>query len=443
MNKETFQYYVIRIATYPFGLLSHSWIHAIGKGLGWIAFYCMRDYRKRSLSNLSLATDLALSPKESVKIAKKSFQNLAINCLEYSKLARCKNFSKVIKCINPEVANDLYKQGKGIIFFCGHQSNWEVLFLDGNTRMRGVAIGKSIKNKRLYQWIVSIREKNGGKIISPQNAVREGFRALKKGVFMGIVGDQGMPDSGYSFPFLGRKAWTSTAPALLAYKTGCPIIYASTTRVKSGYQIHYSDPIWPNTNQPIETAVIEMMDHVLSLMQENIKKHPGEWLWQHNRWKQQSLKTLYKRFRMDCICIILPQEEEKLKTLLPHLKTLKMIYANDFMSILAPSFCRDLPLIQADEIIYFDDLKETLLNDYRFKLIFNFADYEAVSRHYEKLSAFEIVNLATLKKLADQHLPAHLKDDISEIFKRSLCRPGSIWSDSTSDNFSNSINSST
>jgi Kdo2-lipid IVA lauroyltransferase/acyltransferase len=436
VNKENIQYYLIRILTFPFGFLPFSWIHAIGRAIGIMGFYCMRQYRKRALSNLSLARDLALKPEEMIQIAKQSFQNLAINCLEYPKLAKSQKLANAIQCVNPEVATSLYKQGKGIIFFCGHQSNWEVLFLDGNTRMKGVAIGKAIKNKRLYNWILSIRERNGGKIISPQNAVREGFRALKRGVFMGIVGDQGMPDSGYSFPFLGRIAWTSTAPALLAYKTGCPIIYASTKRVKGGYRIHYSDPIWPDIKQPIEAAVVTMMDQVLSLLQENIKKYPGEWLWQHNRWKQQSLKTLYKRFRMDCICIILPQEQEKLDALLPHLATLKMIYANDFVTVLAPKNCSQIP--EFNEILYYTNLNETLLNDYRFKLVFNFADYAPVKKHYEKLSVFEIVNLDTLKKIADEHLPEHLKEDITEIFKRSLCRPGSIWqNDSILDKNSN------
>ena len=161
------------------------------------------------------------------------------------------DFSRVIQCENPETADELYRQGQGIIFFCGHLSNWEALFLDGTRRMRGIAIGKSIKNKRLYRWIVSIREKNGGKIIAPRNAVKEGLRVLRKGVFMGIVGDQGMPDSGYSFPFLGRRAWTTTAPALLAYKTHCPIIVATTRRVKGGYRIRYSDPIWPNLEESL------------------------------------------------------------------------------------------------------------------------------------------------------------------------------------------------
>ncbi len=286
MDKEKWLYYLIRTLTFPFSLLPYSWIHRMGKGLGSAAFYLMREYRKRALSNLALANDLALTPSELIHYAKKSFQNLAINCLEYPRLSRETDFSRVIHCENPEIAEAIYAQGHGVIFFCGHQSNWEVLFLDGTTRMHGIAIGKSIKNKRLYNWILSIREKNGGKIVPPRNAVKEGLRALKKGHFIGIVGDQGMPDSGYSFPFLGRRAWTSTAPALLAYKTNSPIIFAATRRTRGGYRIRYHEPIWPDLTQPVEHEVVRMMDQTLTLLQESIKLSPGEWLWQHNRWKQ-------------------------------------------------------------------------------------------------------------------------------------------------------------
>jgi KDO2-lipid IV(A) lauroyltransferase len=423
ISKEKALYYLIRTLTHPCTWLPYSWLHRIGKALGSTAFYFMREYRKRALSNLALANDLKLSHKELIYYAKKSFQNLAINCLEYPKLAKEKDFSRVIHCENPEVADLLYKQGQGIIFFCGHQSNWEVLFLDGTTRMKGVAIGKAIKNKRLYNWILSIREKNGGKIIAPRNAVFEGFRALRKGIFMGIVGDQGMPDSGYSFPFLGRRAWTSTAPALLAYKTNCPIIFAATRRVRGGYRIRYSDPIWPDLTQPAETEVIAMMNRVLTLLQESIQLSPGEWLWQHNRWKQQNTHNLYKRFRQDCICLILP--DQGLEELLPHLPTLKLIYPLVFLFLLVPAKYRGQPLIEADEVIYYTDPKQMLRDDFRFKLIFNFTDNKDVDAHYEKLSAFEVLDIPKLKELAAQHSQPH--HNLSDIFKRALCRPGSIW----------------
>lgn len=423
MDKEKALYFLIRGATYPFSFLPYSWLHRIGKILGSIAFYFMREYRKRALSNLALANDLALSRSDLIRYAKKSFQNLAINCLEYPKFARETDFSRVIQCENPKLAQEIYNEGKGIIFFCGHQSNWEVLFLDGTTRMNGTAIGKSIKNKRLYNWVLSIREKNGGKIISPRNALKEGLKALRSGSFLGIVGDQGMPDSGYSFPFLGRRAWTSTAPALIAYKTQCPIIFAATRRVRGGYRIRYHDPIWPDLTKPAEQEVVRMMDKALTLLQESIKDSPGEWLWQHNRWKQQTTNNLYKRFRQDCICIILP--EEGFLEILPHLPTLKQIYPIVFLFLLVPEKYRNIPMIKADEVIYYGHLNETLLDDLRFKLIFNFTNYRPIHDHYERLSAFEVIDLATLKELAAQHLPEH--HTLSDVFQRALCRPGSIW----------------
>jgi len=206
MNKYKLSYYLIRVVTYPFGFLPFSAIHKIGRVVGLLAYYVIREYRKRTLSNLALANDLKLSNKEIKKIAIKSFQNLAINVLEYPKLHSQKDLSKIIKCDNPQIAKEIYDQKKGIIFFCAHQSNWEVLFLDGTTRMRGIAIGRPIKNKKLYNWIVSIRQKKGGRIITPKNALREGLRNLKKGVFLGVVGDQGMPDSSYYYPFFGRSS---------------------------------------------------------------------------------------------------------------------------------------------------------------------------------------------------------------------------------------------
>ncbi len=423
MDKETWIYRLIRIGTYPCTVMPYSWIHRLGKILGTIAYHLMREYRKRALSNLALANDLALTPKQVVYYARKSFQNLAINCLEYPKFSKETDFSHVIHCENPEVATSISDQGKGVIFFCGHQSNWEVLFLDGTSRMSGIAIGKPIKNRQLYNWILSIREKNGGKIIAPRNAVKEGLRALKKGGFIGIVGDQGMPDSGYSFPFLGRRAWTSTAPALLAYKTNSPIIFATTRRTKGGYRIRYCDPIWPDTSKSVEQEVIRMMDQTLTLLQESIKESPGEWLWQHNRWKQQTTHNLYKRFRQDCICLILP--EKGFEELLPHLSTLKEIYPLVFLFLLVPEKYRNIPLIEADETIYYRSLSETLLPDLRFKLIFNFTNYQKIHTHYEKLSAFEVLNLSALKKLAEPHLQPH--HTLSDIFKRALCKPGTIW----------------
>lgn len=404
--------------------MPYSWIRSLGRFFGRVGFYCLPNYRKRALSNLALASSLHLDGKQILKIAKQSFENLAINCLEFPRLEAEKNLASVIRCENPEIADELYAKGHGIIFFCAHQANWEVLFLDGTSRMKGVAIGKSIKNKRLYQWIISIRERNGGKIIAPHNAVREGFRALKKGAFLGIVGDQGMPSSGYSYPFLGRLGWTSTAPALLAYRANSPVIFAETKRTPTGYSIRYSDPIWPDCNKPMEEEIVRIMDETLSLLEKSIQKAPGEWLWQHNRWKQQTPHKITKRFRHDCLCVVMPQDTITFEYIAKHLPTLKEIYPTEFISLLIPEELREKTIpLETVERLYYQGLQGTLLNDYRFKLVLNFTNFDKIRSHYCKLSAFEVLNLTEIQELAAPHLLPDEKENLSAILKRALYRP--------------------
>ncbi|MCP5506213.1 MAG: hypothetical protein H7A38_04955 [Chlamydiales bacterium] len=407
-------YLAIRLFTFPISLLPFRAIHAMGKGLGTLAYYLVPKYRKRTLSNLSLAGIDDLK-----KTAKASFQNLAITLLEYPKFARIKTIDGVLSCENPEKAKQLIDQGSGVIFFCGHQANWELLFLEGTSRMPGVAIGRPIKNKTLYSWIVSIREKFGGKIITPKQTIKEGLRALKQGKFLGIVGDQALPESDYAFDFFGRRAWTTPAPAILSYRTGCPILVATIKRSRGKYVIHYSDPIWPNPDAPLQEEIHRMMKESLLILEEDIRKRPGQWLWQHNRWKQETPDNVYYRYRWDTILIILPQTFDP-----SALHTFREIYPKAFITLLAP-LGTHIPL-QDVEIKYYENEEELFFTDYRFKLVFNFTENKKLKKHFLKQSAFKVLTLDDLKNgVAIEHLLPG--DGFSMLLKKALTRPNTIW----------------
>ncbi|MBI2743443.1 MAG: hypothetical protein HYX48_05955 [Chlamydiales bacterium] len=414
VNRASF--YLLRAVTFPVTLLSYSQIHALGRALGTLSYFLLPNFRKRALSNLALASSLSLSENEIKRLAIQSFQNLMITCLEYAKLDKESDISRIATCVNPEASQEIMKEGKGVIFFCGHQSNWEILFLEGTTRMPGVAIGRPVKNMMLYNWVLSIRQKFGGKIISPKEAVKEGLRGLKKGCFLGIVGDQGMPDSGFSSPFLGRQAWTSPLPALLAHRTGRPIIVASTKRVGGRYLIHYSDPIWPDQTQPAEQEIPRLMQKSLSLFEESIIENPGEWLWQHNRWKQQTPDRLKRRFRHDSIAVILPEEEESFSAIASELGVLREIYPHEFITLFIPKKFENSPLIENVEKRTYSSKKDLLVRDFRFKMIFNFSSHTGLKAHFCALSAFDVVDLKQLQKAAPHGAP------LSQILKTALLR---------------------
>lgn len=409
-------YLAIRALIFPFSLLPFKMIHFIGRGLGTIAYYTMTKYRKRTLSNLSLAKNLKLPNLK--KTAKESFQNLAITCLEYPKFDRLKKTHNIITCENPDPAKKIIDQGKGIIFFCGHQANWELLFFEGTHRMPGVAIGRPIKNEPLYKWIVSIREKFGGTIISPKEAIKGGLRALKQGKFLGIVGDQGMPESPYAFDFFGRRAWTTPAPAILSYRTGCPIMVATIHRDKGKYWIQYSDPIYPNPQKTMEEEIHRMMKASLHLLEASIRKYPGQWLWQHNRWKQETPLNVYYKYRWDSILIILPKDFE-----MDHLPTFREIYPQAFITCLVPK--GTTPPLSDVEILTYKNKKELFITDYRFKLVFNFTEVSALRSHFLKQSAFEVLDEKRLKKGAAEHLL--IGDSFPLLLKKALTRPNTLW----------------
>ena len=428
MLKDFLISFALRSLLFPFRFLSYHSIGRCGKSLGLLCYYLIPSYRKRALSNLSIAKDLHLTNKEIKRFAKESFQNLLITCLEYPKLKFSKNLHKYIICENPEKAMKILSSGHGIIFFCGHQANWEVLFLDGTTRMPGIAIGRPIKNPFLYNWVVSIRERFGGKIVPPQKALKEGLRALKKGSFIGIVGDQGMPGSNYHSTFLGAKAWTSTAPALLSYKTNSPIIVATTRRKEGKYIIHYSDPIWPNLDESLDQQIPKLMSQSLLLFEESIKNEPGQWLWQHNRWKQEIADRVYYRFRFETLLILLPENKNDLAHLIDGVKSFREIYPSAFITIFYHESYKDIDLIDESEKRIYKNHEELFLDSYLHKLVFNFTGDLRLKKHFLNKSAFKVLSVEDLKKEAELNLGSYHTCEFKELLQNALLRRTSIRS---------------
>ena len=388
-------YVLFRILTFPLQFLPYKLLSKLGKGLGLLVYYAYPKYRKRALSNLALATDLNLTPEEIVSLAKQSIQSLTTTFLEYPRLYQENNIASIASCENPEIAASLIKEGKGVIFFCGHQANLELLFLEGTSRMPGVAIGRPIANQPLYEWVLRLRQKFGGTIIPPRDAYRASVKALKAGKFLGIVGDQGMPDSGFLCPFLGRDAWTSPLPALLSKRTGAPIIVATIRREQGKYIIHYSDPIEPQED------VEAQMKQVLKLFEASIKARPHEWLWVHNKWKQQLPGRLKKGFRQDSVAFIFGNDPEALQWL----PKLRELYPTEQVTAFVP---QGLPASSLCEIKPYQQLSDLLTPDYRFKLIVDFTRTPRLADHFKQLSALQTFQFAHPKEMIQHACPSIL-----------------------------------
>ena len=387
-------YWTFKIVSLPLRYMSYGAINRVSKALGTLIFYCSRQFRKRTMNNLAVAKSLAMDEKRMFDVAKKSMQNSMRVLLEYFRLKGSKgNLEEIAVEDNPEVVDESLRAGRGLIIFTGHQSNWEILFLLLSSRLSGACIGRPIANKLLYEFILSVREIYGGRVIAPKKAIPACVKELKQGNFVAIAGDQGMPNSSYSYPFLGTRAWNTTSPALLSYKTGAPII-VSTVRFEGGkYHMHHEKPIFPNLDTSLKLEVTRLMDIVMGYFENVVSTYPEQWLWQHRRWKQQPVNNIKKHYRYDFILIILP---ENASDFYDTLKALREIYPRGFFTILSSG-----PLEYSDaKIIRYDNtINEVLLRDWSFQLVFDFTDSPVVKKHYLKLGAWYVFGSECAKNI--------------------------------------------
>jgi KDO2-lipid IV(A) lauroyltransferase len=356
-----------------------------------ILYRLIAKYRKRALSNLALAKELKFSYEEIISISKESLFHLFLTSIEYAKLHRIKKLTPFVKTVNDGFSNHLLDQNKGVVFFCGHQSNWELLFLDATSRHKGVCIGKPIKNKKLYEFILGIRQKFKGKVVEPKDAYKACMKALKKGELVGVVGDQGMPDSGFSSLCFGRKAFSTTLPALLALRSSSPLIVATIERSFGQYTITYSDPVEISSDE--KDPIYALTEKSLKILNEAIKKNPAQWMWQHNRWKINYPPYVPKAYRHDAIAIIVPNDSVFISELSEIFETYQGAYFIGFV----PSGIK--PIKGFDETILYNNTNDCFITHFGPKLIFDGVGIKGLEKHFKKQALFTYCTVSSPKNL--------------------------------------------
>jgi KDO2-lipid IV(A) lauroyltransferase len=396
---QIINYYLIRLLGLFFSLFSFKALYKIADLIHSPLYLLIGKYRKRALSNLSCATELNLCKEEIKKIAKESLFHLLLTSFEYGKLYYTKTLHSFVKTVNADFSNHRLDQDQGVVFFCGHQSNWELLFLDATSRHAGVCIGKPIRNKRLYDFILKIREKFGGKVVEPKDAYKTCLRALKKGQLVGVVGDQGMPESNFVAPCFGRNAHSTTLPALLSLRSNCPLIVAMIERNYGSYTISYSDPIEldPKASDP----VFDLTQKSLKTLDAAIKKNPAQWMWQHNRWKISYPSYIPKKFRHDAICIIVPDNKEFIDELSNLLETYKGAY---WIGIVPLKYKK---IKGFNELFTYQDPKDCFIEHYGPKLVFDGVGIEGLKKHFKKMATFTYCEIKSPKKILDSWKTQH------------------------------------
>ncbi|MEJ2685582.1 MAG: lysophospholipid acyltransferase family protein [Candidatus Sulfobium sp.] len=180
------------------------------------------------------------------------------------------------------------EKGKGVIFITGHCGNWELNALVFSRRLARVNVVARPVDNPYINWIVEhARKKYGNRVIYKKGALKKILSCLRSEEVVGILMDQSVvPAEGVVTEFLGKRDYTTKMPAVIARKTGCPVIPAFISRTPRGHLIEIHEAVKLDDSIDGETAVLNDTIKFSAYIEEYIRRNPSEWLWIHRRWKR-------------------------------------------------------------------------------------------------------------------------------------------------------------
>lgn len=292
-------YLVLRTFNFFVNLLPEGFALWLGRKLGDVWYRLDFEHRKVAIQNLHLAFGQQKSEVEIRDIAKRNFQNLGMTAVEFFRIPRMdvKTFKERVKIEGLEEALKLFQKRKGIFLLLSHFGNWEMMGVMSKVIGQPImVIAKPMKrNEWVDQFITKIRNRAGLEVVSSIKAGRKVIQALAQNRVVGILIDQRAKRSeGIWVDFFGRKAPTTPSLAVLAMKTGAPVL--PVFMVRDGVQKHrlvIKEPLELIRTGDIKRDVeanTQLFNHTLESM---IRQYPDQWFWVHRRWERK--KRVYHR----------------------------------------------------------------------------------------------------------------------------------------------------
>lgn len=276
---------IITLVTLPFLFLPLS----SGRVLGLILYYLWRKRRNIAIENVRMACTSGIIKGEPVKIVRKNFEEIGKSVAEMVRIffGRGKGIISKVRFRGLENLEKAKDKGKGVIFVTGHCGNWELLGIATSSRINPLSVvARKINNPYLNRLVEKIRSRYGNSVIYKKGALKEIIRVLRNNGSVGILMDQAvLPQEGVLVEFLGRPAWTTKMPFLIAKKTGSPILPAFIKNEGKEKVITIYPEVMLLLNNS-DSMIEENMRILNSFIENYIKENPEQWLWMHRRWKR-------------------------------------------------------------------------------------------------------------------------------------------------------------
>ena len=295
---KTFGYYVLgtllRGLFYLTDHIPNKLILSFSKQVSSVFIRISHRYRRRIARNLQIAFGDTIDNKKLAQIAQSLAENLGLNFAEtlISSTAKKKPLLDSIQIHGIEHLEKALSYNKGVLAFSAHLGNFTLIGL--KMAAAGYPFHMLVKDPR-YPAVAEafhvLQKGQGGKFIYVEpweRALRQILSGLRKNEIVCILADEKKSKTGVIVDFFGHPAPTAPGPAVLALRTGAPLVPTFIARSNDGLQHIYIEPqLELNLNGDRSSDIPAVVSAYTYVIERYIRMYPDQWFWINNRWKKQ------------------------------------------------------------------------------------------------------------------------------------------------------------
>jgi KDO2-lipid IV(A) lauroyltransferase len=230
---------------------------------------------------------------ELIRIAKGVYRNLAITAAEFFSMPSItrENLHEWVEMEGQEHFEAGIAQGKGLLTIIAHFGNWELMPVTIPLFLRfpkpSYIVYRPLDSPILDNMIEHVRTINGNEMIAKGGSGRSIIRLLKENHGIAILSDQNVAArEGVFVDFFGRPACTGVGLAVLALRSGAPVLPMFMVRQKSGkYKFILKPLVEISQTGDYERDLLENTQRFTKVVEDVVREYPDQWFWIHQRWK--------------------------------------------------------------------------------------------------------------------------------------------------------------
>jgi KDO2-lipid IV(A) lauroyltransferase len=288
--QTTLEYLPARVILFVLGLLPASVAMSIGRLMGRLAYMLAANLRRTAQRNLELAMP-EKSQAERDEIVKSCFLSLGRTLGIFSQFSTrsADSLKNLFDIRGLEHLEQAKAEGNGVVLFTGHLGAWELSAFSLSLVGRPLSfLVRRIDNDMVESLVDESRQRFGNKTLDKLSAARSMVKILRSGESLGLLLDLNtLDDEAIFVDFFGIPASTNFMVAKLALRTNSPIvpIFAPWNEEEQKYVVSLYPAIHPEVTGDEEVDVLKLTTRLSHTIEDQIRQHPGQWLWIHKRWK--------------------------------------------------------------------------------------------------------------------------------------------------------------